>query len=77
MAILPGEAVEPDPEDYEAFVRARGSHQLPTAFVRLSVDFDELVEQFGSNHISGVAGTYVEELVHLCRLLEVEPLVLQ
>lgn len=77
LAILPGQAIEPAPEDYEAFVRARGSHQLPTAFVRLSVDFDDLVEQFGSNHISGVAGLYVKELEHLCRLLEIEALVLR
>lgn len=77
MAILPGQAIEPAPEDYEAFVRARGSHQLPTAFIRLSVDFDELVEQFGSNHISGVAGLHVKELEHVCRLLNIVPLVLE
>ncbi|MGD8488018.1 MAG: L-fucose isomerase [Anaerolineae bacterium] len=76
LAIVPGEAIEPSPEDYQAFVQARGSHQLPTAFVRLSVNFDELVEQFGSNHISGVDGTYVQELEHVCRLLDITPIVL-
>jgi L-fucose isomerase len=76
MAIIPGQTVEPDPEDYKAFVQARGSHQLPTAFVRVSVDFDELVTEFGSNHISGVAGTYVGELEHVCRLLDIQPLVM-
>jgi L-fucose isomerase len=76
MAIIPGRTVEPDPEDYEAFVKARGSHQLPTAFVRVSMDFDELVAEFGSNHISGVAGTYVRELEHVCNLLDIQPLVM-
>jgi L-fucose isomerase len=76
MAIIPGETIEPDPEDYEAFVKARGSHQLPTAFVRVLVDFDELVAEFGSNHISGVAGIYVSELEHVCRLLDIQPLVM-
>jgi L-fucose isomerase len=76
MAIIPGEAVEPAAEEYEAFVQARGSHQLPTAFVRVSLDFDELIDEFGSNHISGVAGTYVRELVHVCRLLDIIPIVL-
>jgi L-fucose isomerase len=74
MAIIAGEAIEPDPDDYEAFVKARGSHQLPTAFVRVPVDFDELVAEFGSNHISGVAGTFVSELEHVCRLLDIQPL---
>jgi L-fucose isomerase len=76
MAIIAGEAIEPNPEDYEAFVKARGSHQLPTAFVRVSVGFDELVAQFGSNHISGVAGIFVTELEHVCRLLDIQPLMM-
>jgi L-fucose isomerase len=76
MAIFAGEAIEPSPGDYAAFVKARGSHQLPTMFVRADLDFDELVDQFGSNHISGVDGTYVQELQHVCRLLDIKPVVL-
>jgi L-fucose isomerase len=76
MAIIPGQAIEPNPEDYEAFVKARGSHQLPTAFVRVSVDFDQLVAEFGSNHVSGVNGTYVQELEHVCHLLDIQPLIM-
>lgn len=57
-------------------MKARGSHQLPTMFVHVHVDFDRLVDEFGSNHISGVAGLCVDELVHACKLLDIEPIVL-
>ena len=76
MIIFTGEAIEPSPETYEDFVKARGSHQLPTMFVRVNLDFDQLIAEFGSNHISGVAGLYVDELVHVCQLLDIQPIVL-
>jgi len=76
MNIFTGEAIEPSPEAYEEFVQARGSHQLPTMFVSADLNFDELIAEFGSNHISGVAGLYVDELVHVCRLLDIQPIVL-
>ena len=75
MAIIPGEAVEPTQEEYAAFVPARGKHQLPTAFVKVNADFDAIIQEFGSNHISGVAGTYVDELVQVCKLLNIEAVV--
>ncbi len=71
MAIIPGQTVEPSAKEYESFVQARGKHQLPTAFVKVSLDFDALIDEFGSNHISGVAGNYVKELEHVCRLLDI------
>ncbi|MCX6038808.1 MAG: L-fucose isomerase [Chloroflexi bacterium] len=76
MTIFTGDAIEPSPEAYEEFVKARGSHQLPTMFVRANLNFDELIAEFGSNHISGTAGLYVEELVHVCHLLDIQPIVL-
>jgi L-fucose isomerase len=76
MTIFAGEAIDPTPEAYEEFVKARGCHQLPTMFVRVNLNFDRLVDEFGSNHISGVAGLCVDELVHTCKLLGVEPIVL-
>jgi L-fucose isomerase len=76
MTIFTGEAIDPSPEAYAEFVKARGSHQLPTMFVRVNLNFDRLVDEFGSNHISGVAGLYIDELVHACKLLGVEPIVL-
>lgn len=76
MTIFKGEAIDPSPEAYQEFVQARGSHQLPTMFVKVDLDFDELIHEFGSNHISGVAGDYVAELLHICNLLGIEPIFL-
>jgi L-fucose isomerase len=74
MVILSGEAVEPTAEEYETFVKARGQHQLPTMFVRVQVDLDELIDVYGANHISGVAGSYGAELEHVCQLLDIVPI---
>lgn len=75
MAILTGQAVSLEPAELEAFVQARGAHQLPTAFVQVAANLERLVQVYGSNHISGVTGFYQEELVRLCELLNLEPLV--
>ena len=45
-------------------------------FVHANVNFDELIDKFGSNHISGVAGFYVVELIHICKLLDIQPVIL-
>ena len=76
MIIFRGEAVELSPQTYHEFVKARGSLQFPTMFVHANLDFDQLVVEFGSNHISGTAGLYVDELVHVCKLLGIEPILL-
>lgn len=72
MAIIPGEAVTLNDADQAAFVEARGKHQLPTAFVKVDANLDRFVDEFGSNHISGVAGDWVRELMALCDMLDVE-----
>jgi len=76
MAILSGEATEISEDAYRAFVEARGTHQLPTAFVNVSVDVDAFIGEFGSNHITAVAGTYVEELRYVCEMLDIEPVLM-
>jgi L-fucose isomerase len=76
MTILTGETIDLPAEDYAAFVAARGSHQLPTAFAKLHTDIDRFLDQFASNHILAVDGIYRDELVHLCRMLGVEAEVL-
>lgn len=76
MILFKGEAIEPSPEAYQEFVQARGSHQLPTMFVKVELDFEELICEFGSNHISGVAGDYSDELLHICTLLNIESIIL-
>jgi len=76
MAIIPGQVVQMTGEDLASFVKERGKHQLPTAFVKVEADLERFVDEFGSNHISGVAGEWVNELVHLCKMLDVEPVVM-
>ena len=76
MAIIPGDVINLTDEDQAAFVRERGKHQLPTAFVQVSADLDHLVDEFGSNHISGVAGSWARELEILCEMLDIEPVVM-
>jgi L-fucose isomerase len=76
MAIIPGDVIKLDKDDLAAFIEARGKHQLPTAFVQVEANLDRFVDEFGSNHISGVAGSWSSELVTLCNMLDVEPVVM-
>ncbi|MCP4088674.1 MAG: L-fucose isomerase [Gammaproteobacteria bacterium] len=76
MAIIPGDVINLTEDDQAAFVSQRGKHQLPTAFVKVEADLDHLVDEFGSNHISGVAGSWVRELEILCEMLDIEPVVM-
>jgi L-fucose isomerase len=76
MAVIPGETIRMTADDLAEFARQRGKHQLPTAFVRVECDLDHLVEEFGSNHVSGVAGHWVKELEQLCPMLGIEPVVM-
>ena len=73
MSIVSGETVDVPQDKKDAFVAARGSHQLPTAFARLDTDIDHFLDGFASNHILAVDGNYVQELIHLCTLLDIEP----
>ncbi len=73
MAIASGRAVELSPEKHEAFVNARGNHQLPTAFVKTDQDLDRLIQGFGSNHILATDGDYLEELEYFCQIQDITP----
>ncbi|MCP4367594.1 MAG: hypothetical protein GY797_05695 [Deltaproteobacteria bacterium] len=57
-------------QEYESFVKAVGSHQLPTAFLKLDVHLEKFLDEFGSNYILGMAGTYMQDLKHLCGMLQ-------
>jgi L-fucose isomerase len=48
----------------------------PHAFVRLDVPPRALVRTLQANHLHAVAGDYREELLTLCRLLDVKPVML-
>jgi L-fucose isomerase len=77
MAIIPGDAVALSPQKLDEFIEARGVHQLPTTFVKVTADLEEIIQEFGSNHISGVAGDVEKELVHFCKLKGITPVVLK
>ena len=77
MFIIETEFVEPSGEILDAFVKARGVHQLPVAFMKADFDIEKFVDVFNSNHISGVAGQYKKELIHVCSLLDIEPVVIR
>lgn len=72
MAIIPCEAVSPSKEVIDEFVQARGPHQLPALFAKVDFDINEFINEYGSNHISGVEGIYVQELLDVCELLGIE-----
>ncbi len=72
MAIIPCEAMDPTQEMIDEFVAARGPHQLPVLFAKVNFDLDDFVDKYGSNHISGVAGCYKEELIEFCSIAGIE-----
>lgn len=72
MAIIPCNAETPTQEMVDEFVAARGPHQLPTLFAKVNFDLDRFINEYGSNHISGVAGNYLPELLEVCDLLGIE-----
>ncbi len=75
MAILPCEAVRPTEEMVDAFIKARGIHQLPVLYAKMTCEVEDLINEYGSNHISGVAGEYTDQLVAVCQALGIEPVV--
>lgn len=70
MFIARGETVALDPHE----VVGSGPN-WPHAFVRLNVPPDALVQTLQANHLHAVAGDWRTELVTLCRLLDVRPVV--
>ena len=69
MIIAKGDAV-----DYGLNEVVGAKPQWPHAFVRLNLRPEELIESLQSNHVHAVDGDYREELVKLCRMLDVEPM---
>ncbi len=72
MAIIPCQAEDPTKEMLDEFIEARGPHQLPALFAKVDFDLDSFVNEYGSNHISGVEGYYLDELLEVCNILDIE-----
>lgn len=76
MAIVRGEFVRFAPAENEALMR-QTTYEWPHAFARLHCPADTLLARYGSNHIHGVYGDWVEELQTVCRLWGIEPVLFE
>ncbi|MDR7545281.1 MAG: L-fucose/L-arabinose isomerase family protein [Armatimonadota bacterium] len=72
MAIVPGEFLQFSPEKAAAKARAT-TPEWPHAFARFNVSAEEFLGEYDSNHIHGVYGNYVEDLVWFCKMTGIEP----
>lgn len=77
MAIMEADAVTPTQEMVDEFVKARGPHQLPALFAKVEINIEKFVSNYGSNHISGVEGHYMKELIAFCEMAGIVPEVYQ
>lgn len=73
MAIIPGEAITPSQELFDAYRKSKGKHQTPTAFIKIDIDLDQFIAEYGSNHISGAAGDHAQALINFCGMMDVTP----
>ncbi|MGC8817710.1 MAG: fucose isomerase, partial [Candidatus Hadarchaeum sp.] len=70
LAIVPGEFIELPEKEAERKAREIQVN-WPHAFAKLKVSPDELLAEYDSNHIHGVYGNYVEELVWVAKMLDI------
>ncbi len=67
MTVIKGEFLDFGEQKNEE--KARNTQvEWPHAFAKLKISADEFLANYGSNHIHGVYGDYVEEIKHFCRL---------
>ncbi len=71
MAIVPAEFLAFDEATASAKARTT-TWEWPHAFARLRVSPEEFVATYSSNHIHGVYGDYVAELVWICKILGID-----
>ena len=70
LAIVPGEFIELPKEEAERKAREIQVN-WPHAFAKLKVSPDELLSEYDSNHIHGVYGNYVDELIWVAKMLNI------
>lgn len=74
MAILHGELVRFGDEANDRYMRET-TWEWPHAFARFDAAPEIVLESYASNHIHAVYGDYVDDLVTVCRALDVTPVV--
>ncbi len=71
MTVIKGEFLDFGEQKNEE--KARNTQiEWPHAFARLKISVDQFLATYGSNHIHGVYGDYVEEIKHFCSLLGIK-----
>jgi L-fucose isomerase len=71
MAIVPADFIQFPPAVQEQKVKATTA-EWPHAFARFKVPAEEFLAEYDSNHIHGVYGNWVADLVWACRMLRIE-----
>ena len=74
MAILRGELIRFGDERDERYMRET-TWEWPHAFARFETAPEQLLSTYASNHVHAVYGDWVDELVTVCRALDVVPVV--
>lgn len=75
LHIAVGEAYEPSKEKLEEELNACGFPYWPHAFIKLRGNVEDFIQNQRSEYISMCYGDLKEELLDLCYLLDIEPLV--
>lgn len=75
MAILPGELVRYGDEENERYMRET-TWEWPHAFARFDATPETFLGTFAANHIHAVYGDRTDDLIAICRLLDITPVVL-
>ena len=71
LAIVPCEFQEFSQEKMEAKAHTTDI-EWPHAFARLSISADDFLESYPCNHIHGICGNYVNEMVNVAKILGIE-----
>jgi len=67
MAIMKGSIVKKPREELK-----KTTWSFPHAFIQAEFDKNEFLSTYGSNHIHGAVGDYVNDLVEFCKLLSLD-----
>jgi len=75
MIIVRGQSVDL-PEEEKKKLREQTNSTWPHMYAKLNASYEEFITYFPANHIHGIPGNHVKELVHFCRIVGIEPIVL-
>ncbi|RLG85799.1 MAG: fucose isomerase [Thermoprotei archaeon] len=75
MVIVRGESLDL-PEEEKKRLKEQTNPTWPHMYVKLKASYEEFINVFPANHIHGVPGNRVKELVHFCHIAGIKPIVL-